>query len=288
VASKKITEFTTGERLDKAVSLLYPEYSRSSIEKLIESGDIRVNNQSAKTKYRLKVGDSVSFNFHELDRAPDEIDLPIVYEDENVIVINKPIGVLAHSKGNFNKEGTVATFIQPYLNGSKQWKSTNRAGIVHRLDRATSGVMICAKNEATSSFLQKQFSLRNVKKTYLAVISVELAEKSGTIDIPIERNPKKPATFRAGINGKPAQTTFNELQTNHAHSLVELKPRTGRTHQLRVHLAYLKHPIVGDEFYGGEQAERLMLHALELEITLPGGKRAVFTAPKPKVFTSFL
>jgi 23S rRNA-/tRNA-specific pseudouridylate synthase len=148
--------------------------------------------------------------------------------------------------------------------------------------------MICAKNEETSSFLQKQFSNRNVKKTYLALITGELKEPAGLIDVPIERNPKKPATFRAGINGKSAQTQFEILQTNGRHSLVQLKPATGRTHQLRVHLGYLKHPIVGDEFYNGESAQRLMLHAKELEITLPGGKRTTFSVEMPQIFKKYL
>lgn len=283
----EITETEAGERLDKTLARLFPDYSRSAIEKLIETGAITVNGATVKTKYIIKIDDEISADFNELSKEPEEIDLPILYEDENVLVINKPLGVLAHSKGAFNKEGTVATFIQSHLNGSSVWKASNRAGIVHRLDRATSGVMICAKNEEASSFLQKQFSTRNVKKTYLAVISGELPEKTGVIDVPIERNPKKPATFRAGVNGKTAQTAFKEVQTNAVNSLIELKPHTGRTHQLRVHLAYLKHPIVGDEFYNGEPAERLMLHALELEITLPGGKRATFAAPRPEIFNNY-
>lgn len=283
-----ISEELVGERLDKAVSSLFPEYSRSAIEKLIESEDIQVNNIATKTKYKLREGDEVTLNFGELDREVDEIELPIVYEDENVVVINKPVGILSHSKGVFNKEGTVATWLKQHTGGAGDFWSTNRAGIVHRLDRATSGIMICAKNEATFSHLGKQFSERNVKKTYLAVVSGTMPEDAGKIDIPIERNPKKPATFRAGINGKTAQTDFNVVKTNSTHSLVELSPKTGRTHQLRVHLAYLKRPIVGDEFYNGEKAERLMLHAAKLEITLPGGIRIVFESPLPKVFNQLV
>ena len=283
----KVSEEIIGKRLDKALAALFPEYSRSALEKLIESGAILVNKQQVKTKYLLKEVDVLTLDFAELDKEPDSIELPILYEDENVIVIDKPLGVLAHSKGAFNKEGTVATFIQPRLNGSSEWKNSNRAGIVHRLDRATSGVMICSKNELTSSYLQKQFSNRTVKKTYLAIVSGELPELNGLIDVAIERNPKKPSTFRAGINGKPAQTAFKELQSDHMHSTIELKPKTGRTHQLRVHMAYLKHPIVGDLLYGGEEAERLMLHAHTLELTLPGGKRTVFSSPKPRIFNSY-
>lgn len=284
MSSHKITDFKSGERLDKTLASLYPEYSRSALGKLIESGQITVNGDIVKTKYTLKDGDEISADFNELTKAVDSIELPVLYEDDNVVVINKPIGVLAHSKGTFNKEGTVATWLRHRYGVTGSFWESNRAGIVHRLDRGTSGVMICAKNEVALSHLGKQFSERNVKKTYYAVITGELSTPEGNIDIPIERNPKKPATFRAGVNGKSAQTAFKTLQTNEKYSLVELRPKTGRTHQLRVHLNYLKHPIVGDEFYGGEQADRLMLHAAKLEITLPNSKRETFEAPIPKEF----
>lgn len=287
MSKEVITEFEVGERLDKTLAQLYPDYSRSSIEKLIESRDILVNGQTVKTKYLLRIGDAISVDFSELKKEPDEIELPIIYEDESVITINKPAGILAHSKGAFNREGTVATFIHEKLNGSEEWKNSNRAGIVHRLDRRTSGVMICAKNEDAQKFLQKQFASRKVKKTYRAIISDTIPEKSGLIDVPIERNPKKPATFRAGVNGKPAQTEFRILKQQGAHSLIGLKPKTGRTHQLRVHLNYLGCPIVGDELYKGEPAVRLMLHALELTVALPNGKQKSFSTPMPEEFNRY-
>lgn len=293
-----VTELEAGKRFDKAIATLFPEYSRASLEKLIESGQIKLNDSVVKTKYSLKVGDVITLNFHELDRAVEYIELPIIYEDENVVVINKPIGVLAHTKGVFSKEGTVASWLVPRIfPGSGLDYKNNRAGIVHRLDRGTSGVMIVAKNKETQAYLQGQFSKRNVKKIYVAVISGTMPEETGLIDIPIERNPKKPATFRAGVNGKPAQTEFkvlNTFQQQNTHnklqtySLVELKPVTGRTHQLRVHLSHLKHPILGDDFYSGENAERLMLHAKTLEITLQGGHRKVFEAPLPEEFLRYV
>lgn len=314
-----------GKRLDKAVADLYPEYSRSAIEKLIETGDIAVNGAQKQTRYKLKADDVVEVDFSYFQLPESEIQIPVLYEDDNIVVINKPIGVLAHPKGAFSKEGTVASWLKAHLSRHSSlevesrkkidprvkseddkrdveddktggfWDS-NRAGIVHRLDRGTSGVMILAKNELAQKHLQKQFAKRNVKKTYIAVISGQLPEEAGLIDVPIERNPKKPATFRAGVNGKSAQTEFKSLKTSDsqtinnkqpAHSLVELKPLTGRTHQLRVHLNYLKHPIVGDEIYGGEPAERLMLHALSLEITLPSSERKAFTAELPEVFNEY-
>lgn len=291
----EITEELAGERLDKTLAVLFPEYSRSSIEKLIETGDVTVNDSAAKTKYSVKTGDIITVSFHELDKDPEQIDLPIIYEDENVVVINKPVGVLAHTKGAFSKEGTVASWLKERVmtagTSEPEFWESNRAGIVHRLDRATSGVMICAKNEAAQSHLGKQFSSRNVKKTYIAVVSGTLPQQNGLIDVPIERNPKKPATFRAGPNGKDAQTRFNVLKqweveaaVQQSRALVELKPHTGRTHQLRVHMAYLGCPILGDEFYKGVDSPRLMLHAQALEITIPGGLRKTLHADAPAAF----
>lgn len=274
-----------GKRLDKALAELFPHYSRSALEKLIKEGQVLVNKSFVKSKYSLKLGDEISLQFEQLDKPIEPIKLPVVYEDDDVVVIQKPVGVLAHSKGAFNKEGTVASWLKNHVKAATTdfWES-NRAGIVHRLDRGTSGIMICAKTLRAQSHLQKQFAKRNVKKTYLAVVAGVLPDAEGSIDLPIERNPKKPATFRVGVNGKPAQTDFKVLKTDGAHSLVELKPKTGRTHQLRVHLAYLKHPIVGDEFYNGESSSRLLLHAKELEITLPNSERKTFTAEIPQVF----
>ena len=290
-----IEEDYASERLDKVAAQLCPEFSRSALEKLIVHGQITVNGQPAKTKYKLKVGDTISITTTQLDRAHDDIDIPIVYEDDDVVVLNKQAGVLTHSKGQFNKEGTVATWLQTHakalgLHEPEFWLS-ERAGIVHRLDRATSGIIICAKTKETHVALQKQFSQRTVKKTYLAVIAGELPETVGIIDVPIQRNPKKPATFRVGVNGKSAQTAFQVENTitknNKLYSLVELRPTTGRTHQLRVHMQYLHRPIMGDDFYDGETSERLMLHAQELEITLPGGKRRRFYVDPPQEFAEY-
>jgi 23S rRNA pseudouridine1911/1915/1917 synthase len=145
--------------------------------------------------------------------------------------------------------------------------------------------MICAKNPEALSWLQKQFSNRNAKKTYAAVICGHMNPPEAIIDMSIERNPKAPATFRVGTQGKHAITAYNTISANENYSLLELKPETGRTHQLRVHLSHFHHPIVGDTIYGGEPATRLCLHAESLEITiLNGHERKVFTAPIPPLF----
>ncbi len=280
-------KISRGLRLDQKVVELVPALSRGFASRLIEDGKVTVNG-AAQTKagYKLREHDEVAVDYDvaQLAEIPD-IELPVLYEDDDCVVIYKPVGVLSHSKGAFNPEGTVATWLRSRLNGI----SGERGGIVHRLDRATSGVMICAKTPEALSWLQKQFATRNVKKTYRAVITGELNPAEAVIDMPIERNPRAPATFRVGNQGKYAVTAYRTLQSNATYSLLELKPETGRTHQLRVHLGHFHHPIVGDTLYGGEPAERLYLHAAALELTLlKDHERKTFTAEVPPEFNKLV
>jgi 23S rRNA pseudouridine1911/1915/1917 synthase len=269
-------------RLDMYVLDQKPRLSRAFAAKLIEQGKVLVNGKQAKVGYRVQDHDDITIDYDEaaLDNIPD-IDLPIIYEDEYCFVINKPAGVLTHAQGALVHEATVATFLRnraPDMHGE-------RAGIVHRLDRATSGVIVVAKSAHALSYFQKQFADRTVSKTYMAVVEGTLRQGEAVISMPIERNPKAPATFRAAQNGKPAITQYKVVEENADNSLVELRPKTGRTHQLRVHLSQIGHPIVGDPLYGsGSFGDRLYLHALSLEITLPNGDRKTFAAPLPPEF----
>ncbi len=276
-------EISRAQRLDQKVVELIPELSRSFAVRLVEDGKVSVNGTpQTKAGYKLRAGDEVQvdYDISQLDQIPD-IELEVLYEDEDCVVINKPVGVLSHSKGAFNPEATVATWLRSRVKGL----AGDRGGIVHRLDRATSGVMICAKTPEALHWLQKQFATRNVHKTYAAVIAGALEPAKAVIDMPIERNPKAPATFRVGTQGKYAITAYHTVLAGNTHSLVELAPETGRTHQLRVHLGHFHHPIVGDQLYGGEPADRLYLHAEKLEITLlKDHERKVFTAPVPPQF----
>ena len=277
---------TAKSRLDLAVLNKIPKLSRSAITNLIKDGKVTVNGiVQQKSGFKVSDADKVLIDF-DLDQAknPPAIKLPIVYEDDDCIVINKPEGILTHSKGAFNPEATVASWLRPYLKDIVG----DRAGIVHRLDRATSGVMICAKTDQAMRWLQKQFSTRKVKKTYEAIINGSMEPNQAVIDMPIERNPKHPATFRVGHNGKQALTAYETTQQTGKYTLLILKPTTGRTHQLRVHLSQLGHPIVGDVLYGGEPADRLYLHAEELEITLPNRERKTFFVPLPSSFEQLL
>ncbi len=256
------------KRIDMLMTEIYKSYNRSTLQKFIENGFVTVDGALVK-KPNQKFEDGVKIELkipEELKNA--DVKPEIIYEDENVVVVNKPAGLLSEAKGEYCPERTLADF----------------GLICHRLDRDTSGVMILAKNEATQKMLKKQFQDRKVHKTYYAVVSGELKLSEARIDLPMIRDLKRPTTFRVDANGKAAETFYKVIKSNGKHSLVELKPTSGRTHQLRVHMKYLGHPIVGDKVYGGEKAERLFLHAKELEITLPGGKRVTFMADLPQEF----
>lgn len=278
-----------GHRLDIFMAQNYPQFSRSSLESLFDKGMVSVNNEQQKASYRVKPGDQIVIDETYLKREPEPIDLPIIYENEDVIVINKPAGILTHSKGALNLEASVASFIKDKLTDEKL--TGNRAGIVHRLDRQTSGVIITAKNTQALHWLQKQFSTRKVKKTYQAIVEGVLDPAEAVIEASIGRNPKKPQTFKVMAAGKPATTHYKSIRQfkkdGKDYTEAELRPQTGRTHQLRVHLAYISHPIVGDYIYG-HQERPMMLHAKSLELTLPNRERRVFDAPLPKRFKDFL
>lgn len=268
-------------RLDLELASRYPEISRSTWQKHVKAGHVSVNGEvQLSPKHDVIAVDSIAVAIPDaIDFSKDE--LPIIYLDDNVIVINKPIGVLSHSKGALNDEFTVADFFRRY---STYNNDTNRPGIIHRLDRDTSGVMIGARNQATATMLQKQFADRKTKKTYLAIVDgVPKADKA-QIDLPIGRNPSAPSTFKVDVKGKAALTKYEVITATETNALIRLHPRTGRTHQLRVHMKYINTPVSGDKVYG-KAGDRLYLHAASLEITIPDGDRRTFAAPTPKQFT---
>lgn len=269
-------------RLDHELVRRYPELSRSTLQKYIKSGYVQVNGASASSaKQEVIDTDSIAL---EIPKRADTSgqELPIIYIDDHVIVVNKPAGVLTHSKGALNDEFTVADFFRRY---TTYGLDTNRPGIVHRLDRDTSGVIIGARDPETAELLKKQFANRTTKKFYTAVTDGEPKLESALIDLPIGRNPSAPSTFRVDPKGKAALTAYEVLATNGTQSLIELRPKTGRTHQLRVHMQYIHTPIAGDRVYGTHtSAPRLCLHAHKLEITIPVSDRHVFTAPVPESF----
>lgn len=269
-------------RLDAYLAEYWPEHSRSTWQKYVKSGFVKVNGEvETSTKRILGEDDKVETDVPDKP-VHDEQTLPIIYQDKNVIVINKPAGILTHSKGVLNEEFTVADFFKRF---TKYHTDTNRPGIIHRLDRDTSGILIGVLNDKTAKLLQRQFSDRKVKKTYIAVVDGVPKQPEALIDLPIGRNPKSPSQFRVDPNGKEARTLYKVLASNKDHSLVELRPETGRTHQLRVHMAYIGTPIHGDKVYGKE-ADRMYLHAAKLEITIPEGERMLFAADVPPEFAA--
>ena len=274
----------TKVRLDIYLSTKFDTtISRSLWQKYIKAGYVSVNNKVVTTpKFEVDETDEIALNLPEKEQA--DVDLPILYEDDDVIVVNKPSGLLTHAKGGLSDEPTVAEIIRPKTSFATD---TDRPGIVHRLDRDTSGLLIIAKNPESAAHLQRQFAERTAKKTYIAITDGKPKLNAAKIDLPIGRNPSAPSTFRIDPNGKPAQTVYRVLAENDAQSLVELKPTTGRTHQLRVHLAHLNAPILGDRVYGKSSDCRMMLHAQKLEITLPSGERKVFEAAIPDEFKRF-
>ena len=274
----------TKVRLDIYLSTKFDTtISRSLWQKYIKAGYVSVNSKVVTTpKFEVDETDEIALNLPEKEQT--DVDLPILYEDDDVIVVNKPSGLLTHAKGGLSDEPTVAEIIRPKTSFATD---TDRPGIVHRLDRDTSGLLIIAKNPESAAHLQRQFAEQTAKKTYIAITDGKPKLNAAKIDLPIGRNPSAPSTFRIDPNGKPAQTTYHVLAENDAQSLVELKPNTGRTHQLRVHLAHLNAPILGDRVYGKSSDCRMMLHAQKLEITLPSGERKVFEAIVPDEFKKF-
>ncbi len=276
-------------RLDQLITIQYPELSRSQSKKFLDAGLVKLNGEiMSKASLRVDVTSTITVDIPKIDIS-DSIDMNIIYEDDDCIVIDKPEGLLSHSKGEYNDEASVASWLCNRLDIN--YAMNNRYGIVHRLDRLTSGLMICAKDLKAQKFLQKQFADRKVKKTYFAIVEGHLKNQEAIIDMPISRNPKKPQSFHVDINGKNALTKYKVIRETSKYSLVELKPTTGRTHQLRVHLAHIGHPIVGDFMYitsNHKITTRLFLHAEELEITTPNRERQIFKSKLPEEFDNFL
>jgi 23S rRNA pseudouridine1911/1915/1917 synthase len=273
-------------RLDQELVQRYPEISRSTLQKYIKLGVVTINGEPAKSaKQDVTENDTIALVPPEKTDTSEK-ELPIIYIDDQVIVVNKPAGVLTHSKGALNDEFTVADFFRRYTTNAL---NSSRPGIVHRLDRDTSGVIIGARTDEAALLLKKQFAERTTKKHYTAVVDGMPKLDEAMIDLPIARAPSAPSTFRVDPKGKAAQTAYKVLGTNGTQSLVELKPKTGRTHQLRVHMQYIKTPIAGDRVYGNaKSAPRMCLHAHSLELTIPGSERKVFTAAVPPEFKEMI
>lgn len=268
-----------GQRLDVYLTDKLPQRSRSQWQKLIVSGQARLNGQPTSPSQTLHQDDIVTITTK--PKSNIEIELPILFEDENIIVINKPHGLLTHPVSKHDNNQSVTGILGQKL-PINNTSNNNRPGVVHRLDRATSGVMVLAKTSEIQTQLQQLFANREVMKEYRAVVEGEFEHETAIITLPIGRDMSNPSQFRVDPNGKSAETEVIRLAINDERSYLKLLPKTGRTHQLRVHLKHIGHPIVGDPLYGKANG-RLLLHAHRLSFKL-NKHDCSFEAPLPVEF----
>jgi len=288
-----------GIRVDRYIAENLGLLSRSQIK--ARELQAKVNGKETKISRMVKNGDLLELAWKEaepLNIIPENIPLDIIYEDERAVVINKAQGMVVHP-GAGNRRGTLANALyyrrleRGGLSGTEPGTGGLRPGIVHRLDKETSGVIIAAYDDDALAFLAGQFKSRSAQKTYIAIVNGIPKEKKGRIETFIARDSKDRKRFTIAGRGKLALTYYSVIKTWRTHSLILLRPKTGRTHQLRVHLRYLGHPITGDPLYGVADdlfpGASLMLHAKKLAIIVPGeDTRRVFKAPLPERFTAMI
>lgn len=284
-----VTQDEQGTRLDVLLTSRFPELSRSHLQKIVADGFVLVNNKQAKSNYKAQTNDIITISFPEakpIEIQAEAIPLEVLYEDVDIIVINKPRGMVVHpAAGNY-----AGTLVNALLEHCKDLSGINgeiRPGIVHRLDKDTSGVMVAAKNDQAHLNLAEQIKNRTASRKYWAIVHGIIAEEQGIINAPIGRHPsdrkKMAVTFS---NSKEAITRFRVIERFVNYTLVECKLQTGRTHQIRVHMQYINHPVVGDPKYGPEKKRFAItgqaLHSAELSLKHPTtGDDMLFTAPLP-------
>ena len=265
-------------------------------KKLIESNNILVNDKSEKVSYKVQANDNISIDVPEAKETKlkaQEIPLDIIYEDSDIIVVNKPKGMVVHP-ANGNPDGTLVNAILSICKNSLSGIGGElRPGIVHRLDKDTSGLIIVAKNDKAHINMSEQIKERNVKKTYIALVRGNVPEEEATINMPIGRSTKDRKKMAVTKNGKQAITHFKVLKRYSKYTLLEIKIETGRTHQIRVHMAEIGYPVVGDAVYSNGKnefgIEGQMLHAYKLEFMHPiTNKHMELTAPLPQYFEEIL
>lgn len=287
-----VTDNDRGERLDRFLQTQMPAQSRSFLQKLIEDRHVRVNDQPSKPNYKVRPGDRVAVSIpppRPLATQPEAIPLAVLYEDDDLIVVNKPAGMVVHpAAGNF--EHTLVNALLHHCRGQLAGiGGVERPGIVHRLDKGTTGCIVVAKNDMAHQSLVAQFKARTVKKVYRAVCWGRFAKLAGTVETMIGRSEHDRQKMSARVSrGRAALSEYRVVKQWAAFALVEVLPHTGRTHQIRVHMAHVGHPLVGDAVYGRARVaeiavDRPLLHAYKLALTHPRtGERLEFSAPVPK------
>lgn len=292
----KINENLIGNRLDKVITLLDENISRMMVKKLLEEEKILVNGKFEKASYKVKVNDIIQVQeveVKEIDLKAEDIPLDVLYEDNDIIVVNKAKGMVVHP-ANGNLDGTLVNALMAKCQDSLSGIGGEiRPGIVHRLDKDTSGVIVIAKNDKAHINLSNQIKEKQMKKTYICLVRGNIPNDEATIDMPIARSKKDRKKMAVDKEGKNAITHFKVIKRYNGYTYLKVNIETGRTHQIRVHLSHIGYPIIGDEVYSNGKnpfgVKGQMLHAKELEFTHPTtGKRMKIEAPIPEYFEEVL
>lgn len=275
------------ERLDRFVTDRLPDTSRSYVQRLIESGEVTVNGQRPRPSQRVVTGDAIEVRVprpaEPSEITPAHIPVPIVFEDDDVLVFDKPAGLVVHPAPG-HEHGTLVNVLR-WIRPDAVTPGTERPGIVHRLDKDTSGLIVVAKNERARLSLLRQWQKRDVLKEYTALVVGTVKDDRATIDAPIGRDPHNRKRMAVVREGRPAVSHLRVEARYPGYTLLDIQIETGRTHQIRVHCAFIKHPVAGDAIYGGASRDLTLdhqfLHARRLRFSLPGGQPVDVTAPLP-------
>ncbi|MFD1415514.1 RluA family pseudouridine synthase [Oceanobacillus jeddahense] len=289
-----ITEIEHRKRVDKILSDLLQDHSRSQIQSWIEEGNVKLNGESVKANQKGQAGESLTWEIPEtkpLILEAEDIPLDIVYEDEDLLVVNKAKGMVVHPSAG-HRTGTLVHALLFHCTDLSGINGVERPGIVHRIDMDTSGLLVVAKNDFSHQHLSEQLQEKTLKRTYEAIVHGEVGHETGLIDAPIGRDPKDRQKMGVVENGKPAVTHFRVLDRFPHYTHVECQLETGRTHQIRVHMQYIGFPLVGDPKYGQRKSldvQGQALHAKQIAFIHPRTeKRMEFEAAPPAVFTEAL